>query len=651
MPTQKSILQTDDDSNDVFSFYNAAVRMSENPPSDSRPPSPVRPKEGPPIALLNRAQKAKTTSETATHFLASPAQNQDEIIVKPPSRRESLQHAAKAALESVKPAATPNVPIQRAPSPAKTRTVVSADPRIADLATDTARQSTLPLPSSTAISPAVEGGMAGVGAGSRFSVQMKSRRRSTQERPAPGIVFPNANARSPSPTGRGRITASPSSTTSPSEFAAPSKETPRPSTPEERYPTSIADKTPLVRNTLNASPSKVVTPSSLLANSAPEHSSPPVPFSPTSSISTVRQSRIHAANGRTGSPTPDASFRPKEEPTTAAQPTARHNATARSSVPIPEAKPISYPWGTPLPEKSFTASRQNSANSVASSSVPSATRSASVTTAPNGREKPDDMSSSPLDRSPDPVKEASKITLMKSGGRINGVAYSRDSDITPPAPVSPVQRRQRAQEPAAASRVREDGARRQESKKSSVFFESGYQELQEKAAPEVPVHAPTEEPSTLSEAAQYASDHGHGQEALNPPQSLGFGIDERSTTPASRNSHDHYVAQGRRAHYIPEPDPEPEFDPDLVYPIKEHLAIPELLAPLVSFMTFSELLALTSVSKAIRNLLEDKRELREEVLERYLGTVGYMRWDFGKKREPLVLTLRVCLFLFVGRYS
>jgi hypothetical protein len=202
-------------------------------------------------------------------------------------------------------------------------------------------------------------------------------------------------------------------------------------------------------------------------------------------------------------------------------------------------------------------------------------------------------------------------------------------------------------EPATTSRFGEDGARRQESKKSSAFFEPSYQQPQEEVAPEAVAHAPAEESSTLSEAAQYASDHGHGQDALNSPPPINLGINERNTSPVSRNSQDH-VSQARRARHIPEPEPEPEFD--LVYPIKEHLIIPELLASLLSFMPFSDLLALTSVSKAVRNLLEDKRELREEVLERYLGTVGYMRWDFGKKREPLVLTLRVCAFLFIGRH-
>jgi F-box domain len=391
----------------------------------------------------------------------------------------------------------------------------------------------------------------------------------------------------------------------------------------------------------------VVTPSSLLANSVPKHSSLPAPSSATTP--TVRQSRVHAANGRAGSPTPDLSFRPKEEPTNVAQLIARHNLTARSSVPIPEAKPISYPRGTPLPENSSAPSRQSSANS--GSSVPSATRSASAITTRNGLETPDDISMSPLNKTSEPVKEVSKITLKKSGGRINGVTYSRDSDITPPATASHVQRRQRAQEPVmeppTTSRFGEDGARRQESKKSSVFFEPSYQEPQEQAAPEAIAHAPAEEPSTLSEAAQYASDHGHGQEALNSPQSIGLGINERNTSPVSRSSHGH-VSQAPQARHIPEPEPEPEFD--LVYPIEEHLVIPELLASLLSFMPFSDLLALTSVSKAIRNLLEDKRELREEVLEQYLGTVGYMRWDFGKKREPLVLTLRVCPFFFFGRH-
>jgi hypothetical protein len=99
-----------------------------------------------------------------------------------------------------------------------------------------------------------------------------------------------------------------------------------------------------------------------------------------------------------------------------------------------------------------------------------------------------------------------------------------------------------------------------------------------------------------------------------------------------------------RSRYVPTPEPELDYDPDLIYPIEQHLSHPELLSSLLYFMQFPEVLSLSSVSKVIRNMLEDRRELREEVLERFLSTVGYTRWDFGKKREPLVLTLRVSKF-------
>lgn len=77
------------------------------------------------------------------------------------------------------------------------------------------------------------------------------------------------------------------------------------------------------------------------------------------------------------------------------------------------------------------------------------------------------------------------------------------------------------------------------------------------------------------------------------------------------------------------------------YPIVQHLSNPALLGALLSELTFSEWISIWSLTKEVRKMLEDVRELREEVLERYLGVVGYARWKWDPiVPEPLRLTLK-----------
>lgn len=87
---------------------------------------------------------------------------------------------------------------------------------------------------------------------------------------------------------------------------------------------------------------------------------------------------------------------------------------------------------------------------------------------------------------------------------------------------------------------------------------------------------------------------------------------------------------------------EPEFTEESEpgpYPLLAHLGEPMLLAGILRYLTFGEWSALFIVSKDVRKLVGGKRPLREEVLERFLGVVGYRRWMKG--REPLTLYLEV----------
>ena len=65
-----------------------------------------------------------------------------------------------------------------------------------------------------------------------------------------------------------------------------------------------------------------------------------------------------------------------------------------------------------------------------------------------------------------------------------------------------------------------------------------------------------------------------------------------------------------------------------------------LLYSLLEYLTFFDWVMLYSVSKHLRKQLEDERDLREEVLERFLETVGYERWTWDEQ-EPLSLSLVV----------
>ena len=82
-------------------------------------------------------------------------------------------------------------------------------------------------------------------------------------------------------------------------------------------------------------------------------------------------------------------------------------------------------------------------------------------------------------------------------------------------------------------------------------------------------------------------------------------------------------------------EPEPYF-----YPLELHLLHPQLFRALLHYLSFYDWCVLQSVSKSLRSQLGRVKELKEEVLERYLSTIGYARWNW-EEDEPLVISLRV----------
>lgn len=74
------------------------------------------------------------------------------------------------------------------------------------------------------------------------------------------------------------------------------------------------------------------------------------------------------------------------------------------------------------------------------------------------------------------------------------------------------------------------------------------------------------------------------------------------------------------------------------FPIVAFLSDANFLPLLLSYFSYSEWLSLYSANKQIQELLQS-RILREFILERYLSTVGYSKWDY-EWAEPLALSLK-----------
>jgi len=70
----------------------------------------------------------------------------------------------------------------------------------------------------------------------------------------------------------------------------------------------------------------------------------------------------------------------------------------------------------------------------------------------------------------------------------------------------------------------------------------------------------------------------------------------------------------------------------------------ELLQSLLQYLTFYDWSLLASVSRVIRIVMVQKKDVREEILERYLsGTIGYQRWSWDEP-DPLSLSIQVSFF-------
>ena len=75
----------------------------------------------------------------------------------------------------------------------------------------------------------------------------------------------------------------------------------------------------------------------------------------------------------------------------------------------------------------------------------------------------------------------------------------------------------------------------------------------------------------------------------------------------------------------------------------EFIANTSLLGELLTYLSFYEWCTLASISKHIRTTLVETGELKEVVLERFLRTVGYVKWCWDGP-DPLPLSLQVNFF-------
>lgn len=125
--------------------------------------------------------------------------------------------------------------------------------------------------------------------------------------------------------------------------------------------------------------------------------------------------------------------------------------------------------------------------------------------------------------------------------------------------------------------------------------------------------------------------------------------------PARRKSIDNVSPPRTRAISLPTQkkslslsrSPSPELPP--VYPLITHLTSLPLLTALLPHLPFADYLALSEITHKVKDAWKEY-DFKEEILERYLGGVGYWRWRriFGggqlEVEEPLELSLLVCLY-------
>ncbi len=134
------------------------------------------------------------------------------------------------------------------------------------------------------------------------------------------------------------------------------------------------------------------------------------------------------------------------------------------------------------------------------------------------------------------------------------------------------------------------------------------------------------------------------QKSLTPPPP----VEERPASPpppvASRSRSRHHAGAS------PPPDSlvaNVKVNEDQPFPLHTFLAEPALLRNLLGYLGWWEWCILGMISQRVRGVLFESKpdgdERREEVLERFLGGVGYRRWAWPDDPEPVRLTVNVSI--------
>jgi hypothetical protein len=136
-----------------------------------------------------------------------------------------------------------------------------------------------------------------------------------------------------------------------------------------------------------------------------------------------------------------------------------------------------------------------------------------------------------------------------------------------------------------------------------------------------------------SSSTQFEIVSGEGDEGAGLPDERDYERErEHRHKGSKRERHHRHESQNE----VEERPREPRY-----YPLAEHLCNAELLAPLVAYLTFPDFYALWNSTRLVSKIMEDTPALRELALEKFLGSVGYRRWTFSERREPVSLSLQV----------
>lgn len=359
----------------------------------------------------------------------------------------------------------------------------------------------------------------------------------------------------------------------------------------------------------------------------------PPPSHTTTDVSSIRDSR---PNGSSRSILKKKEERPQSDQIPCTPSRGRRLSKARTSPPDLGSSPTQ-----PVPSKTIAALptppiSHHRGTSVGGGSIRSLTKSSHPATPvePVATQLDEDTASIiPLDD--DPFARVEGVTLLKPQGSLlegkenNGSADGDDGKKIPPSEGPSI---------SSLSNLTEDDLKEAEKKSiNGIELEKTDAAMVGVEAPPIPVSS--EQHRKTKKKKKRHDDESQIEPTSASPPSLVGGEDATTTIITTT------VEEGEED----EPEPEP-YIPSVT--IIHFLSDPQPLSSLLTFLSFYDWCVLSSLSNEIRTLLVETPALRETVLERFLKTVGYSRWNWDDP-DPLSLSLQVryktglylCVFL------